>query len=308
MAVPVSIQVQVTHCLNKIIQLQPKSVLDVGCGFGKWGYLCREYLDVFPGRPFKEQWTTRIDGIEFFESYIMEHQRFLYSNIMIGDVRDLCKEIDQYDLIIAGDVIEHMFKDEAEAVVETLYARANQLLMVNIPLGPGWIHPEAYGNPAELHRSEWYVEDFQPFNPEFWKFGLASGLEYGIFFCPKQVPLSKRQEGYLVATELYLNRKELDTALRYARRAYDLDPGSTMAACVVADLHIQQSRLGEAVAALEKSIAVNPAFHMGSIYLAQILKSMGERARASMTLQSLMNQNGVDEACLAQARQVLATL
>ena len=48
---PVIIHIQLTHCINKIIQLQPKSVLDVGCGFGKWGYLCREYLDVFPGSP-----------------------------------------------------------------------------------------------------------------------------------------------------------------------------------------------------------------------------------------------------------------
>ena len=305
---PVSIHVQITHCLNKIIQIQPKSVLDVGCGFGKWGYLCREYLDVFPGRPFKHEWTTRIDAIEFFEPYIMEHQRFLYSNIMIGDVRDLCKQIDNYDLIIAGDVIEHIFKDEAEEVVETLYAKSNKLLMVNIPIGEGWLHPEAYGNPAELHRSEWYLEDFNPFNPEFCKFGLASGLEYGIFFCPKEVPSSKRQEGYLLAAEFYMNRKELATATRYAERGFDVDQTSTMAACILTDLHIQRGRLGDAVSVLEKSIEVSPNFYMGRVYLAQILKSKGDGEGARRCLDELLVLKGVDEACRTQAEGILAGL
>ena len=305
---PVSIQVQITHCLNKIIQLQPKSVLDVGCGFGKWGYLCREYLDVFPGRPYKEQWTTRIDAIEFFEPYIMEHQRFLYSNIMIGDVRDLCKTIDNYDLIIAGDVIEHMFKDEAEAVVETLYAKSNQLLMVNIPIGENWIHPEEYGNPAELHRSEWYVEDFQPFNPEFWKFHLASGLEYGIFFCPKDVPSTKRQEGYLLTAQFYQDRREFQTATRYAERGFAVDTSNTMAACILADLHIQQARLSEAVAVLEKCTQSNPDFHMGRIYIAQILKSKGDREGARRWLDELLVLPDVDAEFRSKAEELLAIL
>lgn len=305
---PVSIQVQITHCLNKIIELQPKSVLDVGCGFGKWGYLCREYLDVFPGRPFKHQWTTRIDAIEFFEPYIMEHQRFLYSNIMIGDVRDLCKTIDNYDLIIAGDVIEHMFKDEAEAVVETLYAKSNKLLMVNIPIGEGWIHPEEYGNPAELHRSEWYLEDFSPFGTDYWKFGLASGLEYGIFFCSKDIQPAKRQEGYLLAAEFYMNRKELATATRYAERGFEVDRANSMAACILTDLNIQQGRLGEAIAVLECSIKACPQFFMGRIYLAQILKSKGDREAARKGLEELVGLPGVDDTCLNQARELLAAL
>lgn len=305
---PVSIQVQITHCLNKIIQVQPQSVLDVGCGFGKWGYLCREYLDVFPGRPFKHEWTTRIDAIEFFEPYIMEHQRFLYTNIMIGDVRDLCKQIDHYDLIIAGDVIEHMFKDEAEAVVETLYAKSNKLLMVNIPIGEGWLHPEQYGNPAELHRSEWYLEDFSAFNPEFWKFNLASGLEYGIFFCPRDVPAAKRQEGYLIAAEFYLSRKELPTATRYALRAFDVDPSNAMSACILTDLLIQQAQLGDAVAVLQKSIAAAPDFHMGRIYIAQLLKSQGDSEGAKRYLDETLGLPGLEAACRTQAEKLLTTL
>lgn len=303
---PVSIHFQVTHCINKIVQLQPKSVLDVGCGFGKWGYLCREYLDVFPGRPYPEQWTTRIDGIEYFEPYIMEHQRFLYSNIMIGDVRDLCDGLDEYDLIIAGDVIEHMFKDEAEQVVETLYAKARQLLIVNIPLGEGWAHPEQYGNPAELHRSEWYPEDFHPFQADCSEYFLATGLRYGSIFCPKDLCDEDRIAGYIHAADFYAKRKEYETAERYARRATDLGPNVPEAICYHTDLLLQQGKSDGAVAMLKAGLASNPDFAMGYVYLAQILDSQGARDEARLHLQTAMALKNAGEGPVAQAEKLLA--
>ena len=303
---PVSIHIQLTHCLNKIIQTQPKSVLDVGCGFGKWGYLCREYLDVFPGRPFPDQWTTRIDGIEFFEPYIMEHQRFLYSNIMIGDVRDLCKEIDEYDLIIAGDVIEHMFKDEAEQVLETLYSRAKKLLIVNIPLGEGWIHPEEYGNPAELHRSEWYLEDFEPFRADFTTYGLASGLQYGCFFCGKGHAAADRISGYLVAADFYAKRKDTENALRYADRALDLDRGNTNAICYLADLQLNSGAIDPAMETLTKGIEANPDFAMGHYFLARILQSRGRQEEAGAHMRALLDSGLGDPKTRAEAEEWLS--
>ncbi len=32
--------------IDWLVELQPRSVLDIGVGFGKWGFLAREYLDV----------------------------------------------------------------------------------------------------------------------------------------------------------------------------------------------------------------------------------------------------------------------
>ena len=62
---PVSTSVHLSHCLANIIRLEPRSILDVGCGFGTWGFLCRTYLDVFLERVQPEDWQVRIDGIEF---------------------------------------------------------------------------------------------------------------------------------------------------------------------------------------------------------------------------------------------------
>ena len=303
---PVSIHIQVTECLERIIKLKPKSVLDIGCGFGKWGYLCREYLDVFHGRPYPDQWTTRIDGIEFFEPYIMDHQRFLYSNILIGDVRDLCKEVDEYDLIIAGDVIEHLYKDEAEEVLETLYGKARQMLMVNIPLGPGWIHPEEYGNPAELHRSEWYADDFQPFRAECVQYGSDESLKYGSFFCRKGVPDEGRVMGCLCASNFHADRDGGPTALRYARRAVALQPENTDATTFLVDLLLKQGDAEGAIEALKAGLNANPAFHMGKVFLAQILGQLGRLEEGREQMNALLREEDVDAACRERAEQWLA--
>ena len=48
--------------IKTVMSRNPKSVLDIGVGFGKWGYLFREYLDVYHGRVFKEDWLVNIEG------------------------------------------------------------------------------------------------------------------------------------------------------------------------------------------------------------------------------------------------------
>ncbi|MCF6283731.1 MAG: tetratricopeptide repeat protein [Candidatus Hydrogenedentes bacterium] len=303
---PVSIQFQITPCVSKIIGLQPKSVLDVGCGFGKWGYLCREYLDAFNGRFRPEDWTTRIDAVEYFEPYILDHQRALYDNIMIGDIRDLCDGLDEYDLIIAGDVIEHMHKDEAELVVETLYTKAKQMLIVNIPLGEGWDHPEQYGNPAELHRSEWYKEDFQGYALEFDEFTLPTGLAYGAFYCPKKLPGGQQVSGFLSAAEFYSQRQELATAERYARRALMSDPSALEALYMMVDIQVNQGNVDGAVEVLLAGVSANPASATPRLYLAQLLDAKGQRSEACRHLQEAAALKDIEADIRTQVDALLA--
>jgi hypothetical protein len=42
--------------VSELQRLQPQSILDVGMGFGKWGVLAREYLDVWGGRCRPADW------------------------------------------------------------------------------------------------------------------------------------------------------------------------------------------------------------------------------------------------------------
>ena len=119
---PLSIWQGIEDCLALIVARRPSAVLDAGIGFGLWGHLLRQYLDVWSGRIQKPQWTTRIDGIEIDPHRVQPHSRHLYSHVYVGDVRDevprRARET-RYDIILFGDVIEHLPKSEGLELLRT---------------------------------------------------------------------------------------------------------------------------------------------------------------------------------------------
>jgi len=304
---PVSISVHISTCVARIVAVQPTSVLDIGVGFGLWGFLCREYLDVFSGRVQPNEWQTRIDGIELFEPYIQTHQRALYSNILIGDVRTLAKNIKPYDLIIAGDVIEHLDKDDAEDVLETLYEKANKALMVNIPLGSGWDHPEQYGNPGELHRSQWTAEDFAPYPHAADIYNVPCG-QYGTFFCPKDCSVEQRLAGLVEAATFYEQHGDLQRSEKHLRRAASLGPGEPVVVMNLADLLIRRRQLDEAIRVLDQAASANPQFHQGRLFSAELLANRGHRREAIDRLLPLLAETQSDPEVRRQAEELAARL
>ena len=45
-------------------RLAPRSILEIGVGFGKWGVVAREYLEAWQGRFRREDWQVRIEGVK----------------------------------------------------------------------------------------------------------------------------------------------------------------------------------------------------------------------------------------------------
>lgn len=291
---PVSTAVHISFCLELILPPQPKSVLDVGCGFGLWGFLCREYLDVFAGRVRPEDWETRIDAIEMFEPYIQAHQRALYSSIQIADIREAAASLDSYDLIIAGDVIEHLDKADGERVLDTLYQKASNALLVNIPIGAGWDHPETHGNPGELHRSQWYPEDFLAYAARGRLFDLPCG-EYGVYYCTKDTPDDVRAQGHLDTALFYEDRKDIGAAIRHMRRALALDfrCGGGDGVLFLSDLLLRSHEANEAISLLEESVQRDPAFHVGHLMLAKVYIALVQKAQAVKRIGVLLGLDGV---------------
>jgi hypothetical protein len=62
-----------------------------------------------------------------------------------------------WDLVILGDVLEHMTQPEALAVVDQALAHADAVLVV-VPLGE-WPQGPEEGNPLEAHVSTWDESD-----------------------------------------------------------------------------------------------------------------------------------------------------
>lgn len=144
--------------MDLIMILDPRSVLDVGAGFGKYGILCREYLELWDGRQEYSNFKRRIDGVEAFEPYITELHKYAYDNVYADDIRDLVDKLDfSYDLVLLIDVLEHFKKAEGELLLQKLLGR-NLGILISTPKKPSE-QKNAFGNDYEAHKSKWTRKD-----------------------------------------------------------------------------------------------------------------------------------------------------
>ncbi|MBI3853884.1 MAG: class I SAM-dependent methyltransferase [Verrucomicrobia bacterium] len=154
--------------IHLIRQFNPKSILDVGVGFGKWGHLFREYTDINeaekdPARYQRRNWRVRIDGIEGHADYLTPMHRYLYNNIFVGDARALMKKLPPYDLVFIGDVIEHFTKPAGFQLLRAALKKARKAVIVTTPKYETW-QEDLCGNELERHRSLWAAKDFHQFD------------------------------------------------------------------------------------------------------------------------------------------------
>lgn len=176
---------------------RPASVLDVGLGNGKMGFVARDLLDVMLNeRYLRKDWRVRIDGIEVFGDYIQDHQRGIYDTIYVGDAFEIMDHLGAYDMIVLGDVLEHFDKDRARVFLDKCIAHSEKHIAVFVPLGNTWEQPDIYGNPYERHRSAWFFDEFKPFYERYALFDYSAG-PYGAFLVKKEDYIAFRVEQYV---------------------------------------------------------------------------------------------------------------
>ena len=156
--------------VKTVKKLKPDSILDVGCGFGKYGFLFREQLDIIEDQfsnlenyiISRANWRRRIDGVEVFKNYICDIQRYIYSNIYIGNIVDLIDELNNYDVILLADIIEHFEKEEGINLLDKLYDKVNKLIIITTPPFE-YEQDKIFNNEFEKHRSVWSTRDFKKY-------------------------------------------------------------------------------------------------------------------------------------------------
>jgi hypothetical protein len=152
--------------MDIIYKLSPNSILDVGAGFGKYGLLCREYLELWDGRQKYHEFLRRIDGVEVYGKYVTPVHQFIYNNIYLGDI---CTTVDKlnfkYDLILLIDVFEHIDKSAGQSLLEKLL-RNNEGILISTPKNPS-DQKEAFENIHETHRARWTRDELSSFHYSF---------------------------------------------------------------------------------------------------------------------------------------------
>lgn len=119
------------------------AVVDVGCGEGTYRKLLGPH---FPGA----RWT----GIEVWEPYVDSFGlRTLYDRFILSDARSVeYNRLGPIDLAIFGDMLEHMTKEDAVALVHKVLDIA-KMVLISIPV-VDYPQDEAGDNPYERHVKE----------------------------------------------------------------------------------------------------------------------------------------------------------
>lgn len=122
-------------------EINPNITVDIGIGKGTYAKLCKK----------KPTWI----GVEIFAPYVEKYNLHeLYDDIIIGDIRYIdLQRITRPDLVIIGDVLEHMEKHQAISVIQHLKEFTDNII-ISVPMLHRHQEPK-YGNIYETHIDHW---------------------------------------------------------------------------------------------------------------------------------------------------------
>lgn len=127
------------------------TVVDIGAGSGTYIKLVKEDANCCTNA----KWI----GIEIWKKYIEEFDlENRYDQIVNTDVRTVNWLDLGPDVVIAGDVLEHMTKQDAVALVDRILSVAKTLI-ISIPIRYMPQDEHAYENPHEAHIKDDWTHD-----------------------------------------------------------------------------------------------------------------------------------------------------
>ena len=127
------------------------TVLDVACGLS----LRSKYIDA----------KVRV-GVDIYPEYFKHIESDVPYAVVKGDVRKLNELFvsNSFDLVIALDIVEHLFKDEAIKMLEECEKIAKIAVIIETPLGYIPQNMDILGHGGheyQTHRSGWTEEELQ---------------------------------------------------------------------------------------------------------------------------------------------------
>ena len=128
----------------------PARVVDVGAGVGRWLDALREGGPKLYGHPVHVSHPAHWIAVEVWapnvETYDLASR---YDDVIIGDVRNCWPVLASADLVILGDVLEHLPRPDAVALLRRLMDYGTGIL-VSVPIH-GYEQDAIDGNEHERH-------------------------------------------------------------------------------------------------------------------------------------------------------------
>jgi len=138
------------HILNEI-PVNCRSLLDVGCGRGIIGALCRIYRGV-----------DQLVGMEGYEPYLeFSRKAGFYDDTILRNLTDMPLPLDtqEFEVVTCIEVIEHLEWSAGQKLLDEL-ERVGSRVIVTTP-NVLFQQDEYDGNPFQRHLSQWRPSDFR---------------------------------------------------------------------------------------------------------------------------------------------------
>lgn len=137
------------HDVRVALGRAPATVLDVGCGDG-------ERMGSLNGAG-----RLRAIGVDIFLPYLHQaRRRQSHAAYVLCDVRNMPFKEKSFDLVLCLEVIEHLEREEALALILAMERLARWRVLISAPAATHVQH--AYDdNPYQEHRSTWRPQDLR---------------------------------------------------------------------------------------------------------------------------------------------------
>jgi hypothetical protein len=133
---------------NGVLETPDVNVLDIGAGTGKWGKLLKGKV-------------KSVDGVEVWTANIINHRLAdHYDNIFSVNMLDFDYSKKKYDVMILGDVLEHLTYENALKFMKEAVKHVARIYL-SIPISLCVQDGNRLGNPFESHLYQWTDEELQ---------------------------------------------------------------------------------------------------------------------------------------------------
>lgn len=148
----------ISHICNRLLAISPRTALDIGPGYGKFGVLYHEYCNTY-----RKLTDGRIDAVEIFKPYA-EHLRktlpLVYGNIFEDDILRRLDLISNYQCVICTDMLEHINKEDGHRLLKAIAGARSGFVTTPVNWFPSSNH---LGNENERHQCLWTAEELSAY-------------------------------------------------------------------------------------------------------------------------------------------------
>jgi|SRR5579871_3025139 len=142
-------------------------ILDVGCGDGAQMSMINSDREL------------NVTGLDLYKPYVEKAKKSgVYTNVLLGDVRKMNFKKASFDTVLSSQVVEHLTKIEARKLISTMEKIAKKRIIIGTTNGFFPFDPleGKDGNPLQVHKSGWSIEEFK--REGYHVYGQGLGIVY----------------------------------------------------------------------------------------------------------------------------------